>query len=71
MEFLGGITGSWVKFCELFLSLDSVTATPTRVEDNLKYNELEQAQLGQQGEYVLEFEARLEGMFQKQKMGGI
>ena len=23
----------------------------------------------QQGEYVLEFEARLEGMFQKQKMG--
>ena len=25
----------------------------------------------QQGEYVLEFEARLEGMFQKQKMGGI
>ena len=57
MEFLGGITGSWVKFCDLFLSLDSVTATPTpRVEDKLKYNELEQAQLGQQGEYVLMLE---------------
>ena len=28
-----------------------------------------QAQQGQQGEYVLEFEASLEGMFQKQKMG--
>ena len=53
MEFLGGITGSWVKFCELFLSLDSVIATPT---DKLKYNELEQAQLGQQGEYVLMLE---------------
>merc|ERR550519_2035742 len=58
-------------------AINSVTATPTpRVEDNSKDNKVKvleqaveqlQAQLAQQGEYVLELEARLGGLFQQQE----